>query len=343
LHLNWLAVEGGERADVLERLGFYEGEAADNWMGVSYACASLPNGWHVIVSSDYSLDLDRLLPAASAGRTALGAEVSEIAMSSRLRAFDNGRFAWSVAHDGEAGADGFETRGEPPAVLTEIRARLEAEQAAAAGEAVDFIFEIPGELARSICGFSLEQPDCEWTVLREGPAPRPRPPRARRRAATGSRSLRAAVRSDLWPLLQSLGWEAVDWPDWPKRVFGVRGVRDGRLQVLWFDDMDDGAYIYLVPYFVVFAGEGRQSDPLIRGRIGTPRAPFRTRVARRFRTVFGPTLPVLTRDERLAAVVERARSEILVADRFLANGDWEPCVLLDVGAPEILRSLAPPG
>lgn len=64
--------------------------------GSAVACAEFPDGWFVLVSQGMGLDLDEALPRASAGGLALGCEVEEHVMFSRLRALRGGFPAWAV-------------------------------------------------------------------------------------------------------------------------------------------------------------------------------------------------------------------------------------------------------
>ena len=82
LHVNWLAVQSSDKDALLAHLGFRETGWANDELRARLACSVLPNGWTVIVSSDYGLKLDRLLPPASARgsrerETATDVEVAE--------------------------------------------------------------------------------------------------------------------------------------------------------------------------------------------------------------------------------------------------------------------------
>src|SRR5690349_14335438 len=83
-------------------------------------------GWAIIVSNEYALDLDRLLPLASQSGFALGAEVSERVMFSSLKAWREGRAAWAVTHDPDQPDPDLRIEGEPPGEIAEIRRRLAA-------------------------------------------------------------------------------------------------------------------------------------------------------------------------------------------------------------------------
>jgi hypothetical protein len=72
--LNWLAVEGADKAPLLASLGLVEAGPASDEINSSFACAAFPGEWLVVVSGDMGLDLDEALPLASAAGLALGCE-----------------------------------------------------------------------------------------------------------------------------------------------------------------------------------------------------------------------------------------------------------------------------
>lgn len=91
-------------------------------------------------------------------------------MTSRARLFENGAEVWSVAHESEKGLEHLEVSGEPPKAFARIRNRLLKEQAG--DNEVDLIFDIPVELAASVCRFRHheaddEQGDLQFTALRD--------------------------------------------------------------------------------------------------------------------------------------------------------------------------------
>lgn len=101
-HLNWLAVQGADKANLLAQLGFVEAGLASHELNAPMACAVLPGSWVVIAAWGKGLDLDRLLPRASAGTLALGAEMDDRVMFSQLGAFRNGRPAFVALLEAEA-------------------------------------------------------------------------------------------------------------------------------------------------------------------------------------------------------------------------------------------------
>jgi hypothetical protein len=73
-----------------------------------------------------------------------------------------GEQVWSVQHrGGDYGVDDLVIEGTPPEPFEEIRARCFAAQQAAKHDkiGVDYVFDIPVELGRSIVGFRHDQAD----------------------------------------------------------------------------------------------------------------------------------------------------------------------------------------
>ena len=66
---------------------------------------------------------------------------------------------WSVSHDADKGIKNLVMKGEPPPTLSAIRDRLCSQQAAEDADraAVDYIFDIPVELAQSLTGYRHDE------------------------------------------------------------------------------------------------------------------------------------------------------------------------------------------
>jgi hypothetical protein len=164
--INWLAVESGDKAALLARLGLVESGAASDEFGSAFACAEFPGGWLVLVSPDMKLDLDRVLPWASAEGLALGGEAEEHVMFSRLRAFRGGGPIWAVTHDPDVDVLGVAVDGEPPPIFEDLRTSIAAEQAADESGDVDYMFDLPIRLGRQLCGYTHDEPQpVVWTAL----------------------------------------------------------------------------------------------------------------------------------------------------------------------------------
>ena len=76
-------------------------------------------------------------------------------MVSSVAYWKDGAQIWSVTHDAQKGDDHLDVQGEPPAGLAAIRDRLTKQQEEDGG--VDFIFNIPVDLAKEMAGYSHEE------------------------------------------------------------------------------------------------------------------------------------------------------------------------------------------
>jgi hypothetical protein len=177
LNVCWTGVQGGRKATVLDLLGFEEsGEVADE-IGADYACAGLPNGWLIFVATGRSFEMDGPLAKVSSDAFAIGCEISETVMVSRARAFEDGAPLWAVLRDPDKDEQGIVVEGVPPPEFEEISRRLQTEQAAPGNDDVDYLFDLPIELAVSVCGYRAgETRGLEWVGLRKKAPTRNRAP-----------------------------------------------------------------------------------------------------------------------------------------------------------------------
>ena len=80
-------------------------------------------------------------------------------MFSSALGWSRGTQVWKIFHDCEEGGCHPDVSGNPPPALTEIRERLKQELDAAGGEKadVDFIYDVPAKVAKSLTGFRHDQ------------------------------------------------------------------------------------------------------------------------------------------------------------------------------------------
>ena len=100
---------------------------------------------------------------------AAGAE--EHVMASFSEGWRDGDWIWAATHDAEKGVEHLETEGSLPAEFERVRRERFEEQAVAGGaEAdVDYVFDIPLDVAQLVTGFSYteSEPDEGFAVLAE--------------------------------------------------------------------------------------------------------------------------------------------------------------------------------
>jgi hypothetical protein len=336
VRLSWLAVAGADRQALLARLGFIEVGMASDELNSALACAVFPSGWLVFVSDDMGLDLDQALPLASADGFAVGCEIEEHVMFSRLRAFRGGASAWTVTHDPEVDPRGVAVEGEPPPRFADLRAALATAQADDDG-GVDYMFDLPIRLGQQLCGYAHDQPlPVAWAILE-------RPGRAR--GVEAPARLPHAFTSELLPLLQGAGWTlAGQDPEFRGRAWDVTRVVEGRLQVLSFFWQEQGPRLQFETSFLVLDGASWSNEALLTGHIRPARAGDQAwgrslwrRLADRFGTGGGePPAPV----DRLAQLIVHVREELAAVEAFLTSGDQAPGIVISSGSVESLRPAA---
>lgn len=156
--LSWIGLKGLGRAEALDLLGMTEtaDDRDPSWI------AELPTGWTILLSSDSSFASEARLLRLSETRPALGCQFSETVMCSTTTFYDDSKVVWCVDYDCEVGVPTL--TGVPPSDYQPIYDRLLAEQAADNGDdyEVDFIFDLPIDLAQAVTGYRHDQEKFEW-------------------------------------------------------------------------------------------------------------------------------------------------------------------------------------
>jgi hypothetical protein len=339
VRLNWLAVEGADKAALLARLGFVESGAASDEFNAPLACASFPDGWTVLVSGDMGLDLDRALPLASTGGLALGCEAEEHVMFSRIRAFRDGAPAWAVTHDPDIDLRGAAVEGEPPPPFADLRAALAAKQAEDDSGQVDYMFDLPVRLGQQLCGYVYDVPfPVVWTILE--------PSRSGRGAEAAPR-LPHAFTSEFLPQLQASGWTllAAQDPDFRGRVWDVTRVVEGRRQVLSFLWQEHGPQLQFETSFLLLGGTAPTDDVLLAGETRPVRSGSQAsgrslwrRIADQFRAA--PAVDPAVPGDPLAKLIARVTEELEALDAFLTSGVPNPRIQINYGSADALQPTA---
>ncbi len=157
--MSWAAVRGGTPQAVHGALALRGTGKREEIPESDITGAELPGGWYMVASNRDGL---RLTEDAALGRLSRVGEVvmcfvEEHVMCSFAACWRDGQLIWSVYHDsgGRKGIECLEVKGQPPTSFAAIRDRLFAEQSAAGGKkaGVDYILDIPVELAHSLTGY----------------------------------------------------------------------------------------------------------------------------------------------------------------------------------------------
>lgn len=184
--LSFLAIKGRAPAEIHSALGLSDtgiiaGEF--DYPPPPIRGAALPDGWYLVLLKDADHRFvmeDEILARLSQGCEVVACRLSESVMASGCQAWQDGAKLWEVEHEpDEDDVNHLAVEGTPPAAFAEIAARLRAQQDEADRQdpemAVDYIWEIPIELAHALCRYRHDFAYFDWgkpefTVLSDGKA-----------------------------------------------------------------------------------------------------------------------------------------------------------------------------
>ncbi|MCR5859081.1 hypothetical protein [Mesorhizobium sp. J428] len=134
--------------------------------------ATRSGDWSIVVFNDINLDLAAETELARLSRRGdiLVVHVNETTMMQTSEQWRNGRQVWSVWHDAQIDPRHLEEEGNLPPAYDGIERRRMAEQDEEdAGDAsVDFVSEIPLDLAEDVTRFRYDRSDSEFFELVPG-------------------------------------------------------------------------------------------------------------------------------------------------------------------------------
>ncbi|HTT98118.1 MAG TPA: hypothetical protein VMF58_08710 [Rhizomicrobium sp.] len=176
----WLGFSGKRKADVLGALRAKDTGLLDEANESPMSIARLPNNWTIIWLNrfDHPLASEASIQSLSKNCTLVTAHVNESTMFSSTQLHANGAQLWSITHSAKEGMYNLQTSGTLPEFYSEISARLTGKQDQNGGDKskVDYIFDVPVEVAKSVCGYRYNLCRYDWgepyfTTLRElGPS-----------------------------------------------------------------------------------------------------------------------------------------------------------------------------
>ncbi|HMI20214.1 MAG TPA: hypothetical protein VK533_11765 [Sphingomonas sp.] len=155
---SWIAVQGLTPARALEALGMeVKAVIEPDYFPEGIAIGQMPGGWLIVLTDRRASAFEGDLVALAAFGPAVACEIREVVMNSEARGYEGASEKWRVGYDCEKGRYALEIAGDPPSQLETIRAEAQAQQEAEGGEdaGVDYMFDIPALLAKSICGYML--------------------------------------------------------------------------------------------------------------------------------------------------------------------------------------------
>jgi hypothetical protein len=155
---SWIGVRGLSPEQVNTALQLRPSGSREDVPESDHSGAQLPNGFYLVVFLRKELSRE-FLSRISAAFPLIYGFAEEHVMYSTAAWWQEGREVWSVIHDAQQGIMHLDVRGTPPLPYPAIRESLFAEQAQAGGRdaGVDYIFDIPIDLAYEITGFRYDQ------------------------------------------------------------------------------------------------------------------------------------------------------------------------------------------
>lgn len=161
--ITWCAVREEGAQGLLEQLGLVPTGDTQELPESLISAAKLDTGWRVIWYNKYDCPFLRPddLAFLSREQDVLMCLVEEHVMASSAELWSDGKRKWWISHQGEDGPKGLAMDGELPASFASIRSAMEEAQRAAGGDNadVDYLFEIPLQVAQQLVGFKHDE-DC---------------------------------------------------------------------------------------------------------------------------------------------------------------------------------------
>ena len=162
--ISWLAAKALSKSALLAHFELRDTGVLDEANEAPFSVAELPTGWTVLWSDDQAFANIERASGLSHLAPVISCWVNETVMFSSAYYFEGGDFKWFAGHNAQDGIFDLQFEGELPEQFSTIRDSLLAQQQSEGGDAsdVDFVFDIPLELARSICGFKHDLWKFEW-------------------------------------------------------------------------------------------------------------------------------------------------------------------------------------
>jgi len=159
--LSWAALKGGDVQSACAALGLRPTGKREEVAESKVNGVQLPTGWY-LVKFDHKEMGDGELAKLSRSGEVVCCFVEDHVMFSSAAKWKDGKEIWRVAHDGgEKGALHLETRGELPAEFESIHKELFAKQEQEIPNrdelGVDYVYDIPAELAKKLTGFRHDE------------------------------------------------------------------------------------------------------------------------------------------------------------------------------------------
>lgn len=156
--LSWAALKNGTLEAICSACNLRPTGETEKFPKSRVVATEIPTGWQLVLYNRREID-DQILAKLSAAGEVVSCFVEDHVMFSSASGWNRGNQVWKVFHDGERGRYHSDIVGAPPAVLADVQKRLTEKQEEAGGEKadVDYIYDIPAELAKALTGFRHDE------------------------------------------------------------------------------------------------------------------------------------------------------------------------------------------
>ena len=175
--ISWIAFENKTGPQAAEMLNLSCSGEFDEVPRSLFSGTLMQTGWYVMVIDEFRRKVvsDGSLRRLSGSGRVIAAATEEHVMFSSAEEWSGGTRIWKVSHESEKGPRHLEEQGLFPEGYASIKRRLLAEQQRedAGAKEVDYVIEVPLQLAESIVGYKHDKAlDARFEILKpeSGPA-----------------------------------------------------------------------------------------------------------------------------------------------------------------------------
>jgi hypothetical protein len=156
--ISWVGFHGKGKTTVLEMVGLKDTEEPDEVNEAPFSGSDIPGGWFILFSNDFQFVSREHLAQLSVDCRIIGCQVHEGIMFSAAYGYERGKRVWELRYHAQQSIDDLSVFGSPPSSFELIRQGLTRRQKARPGD----IFDIPVEVAATICKYRCGQVQFEW-------------------------------------------------------------------------------------------------------------------------------------------------------------------------------------
>lgn len=157
-NIAWIALRGKEPRELLSGLKLRPTGEFCEIPDEPFVGCQLPGDWYLVWADGCdSFASEELVAELSAGGELVTCAIEEHVMFSSASHVKDGKLLWRVTHEAERGIDHLETQGEMPPEFASIHQQQSEQQAASGDDGVDYLFEVPVEMARLLTGFRYDE------------------------------------------------------------------------------------------------------------------------------------------------------------------------------------------